>query len=227
MTRSLVRCGIFGLASTVAAAVTVLVPGAAAADTRAPSAPMNLHVQKLSFTSATVAWNASTDDSGWVMYQLEANALPRSLLRYGSTTPNKAVTGLKPGLTYTLSVVAVDGARNTSAPASIQFTTPVDNAAPTTPTALRATTANGAVNAIAWNPSTDGSPVRYVLRANGNRIFGTQGTRVTAYELLYLDCVVLPGATYTLTVEALDVHDNVSGRSAPVTVTFPSLTANP
>jgi predicted phage tail protein len=221
MTMSLVRCGIRGLASTVAVVVTVLAPGVAAADERVPSVPVNLHVQKLSFTSATVAWNASTDDSGWVMYQLEANALPRSLLRYGSTAPNKTITGLTPGVTYTLSVVAVDGARNTSAPASVQFTTPVDNTAPTTPTGLRAATVNGAVDAIAWNPATDSSSVRYALRANGNRIFGTQGTRVTAFELLYLDCVVLPGATYTLTVEALDVHDNVSGRSLPVTVTFP------
>jgi hypothetical protein len=221
MTRSLVRCGFLGLASTAAIAVTVLAPGVAAADTRAPSVPVNLHVQKLSFTSATVSWNASTDDSGWVMYQLEANALPRSLLRYGSTAPSKTVTGLTPGVTYTLSVVAVDGSKNTSAPASIQFTTPVDTVAPTTPTALRAASVNGAVDTIAWNPSTDASPVRYVLRANGNRIFGTQGTRVTAFELLYLDCVVLPGATYTLTVEALDAHDNVSGRSAPMTVTFP------
>jgi hypothetical protein len=69
----------------------------------------------------------------------------------------------------------------------------------------------------------DDSNVRYVLRASGNRIFGTTGTRVTAIELLYLDCVVQPGSTHTLTVEALDTNNNVSNRSLPVTVTFPKL----
>jgi hypothetical protein len=97
----------------------------------------------------------------------------------------------------------------------------VDDVPPTTPSFLRAVTVNGIVDSIAWSPSTDSSAVRYVLRADGNRIFGTTGTSVTTFELLYLDCVVLPGSTYTLTVEALDAHDNVSGRSLPLTVTFP------
>jgi hypothetical protein len=157
------------------------------------------------------------------MYEVEANALPRSLLRSGSTAPSKAVTGLTPGLTYTISVVAVDGSRNKSAPASLRFTTPVDSTPPTTPTALRAVTDDGILDSIRWNASADGSPVRYILRSNGNRLFGTQATSVTAFELLYLDCVVQPGSTHTLTVEALDANDNVSSRSRPVTVTFPNL----
>lgn len=221
MTMSHVRCVVGGLASTVAVVGTVLVPGVAAADTQAPPAPANLHVQNLSFTSATIAWNPVADDSGWVMYEIEANALPQSLLRFGSTTPSKTVTGLKPGMTYTVSVVAVDGSRNKSAPTSVRLTTPVDTVPPTTPAFLQAVAVNGVVDSITWSPSTDSSPVRYVLRSSGNRIFGTQGTRVTAWELLYLDCVVLPGSTHTLTVEALDAHDNVSARSIPVTVVFP------
>jgi predicted phage tail protein len=199
----------------------MLTPGVAAADTQAPSAPTNLHAQSISFTSATVAWNPSADESGWVMYEIEANALPRSFQRSASTAPSKTITNLLPGLTYTVSVVAVDGSRNKSAPASFQFTTPVDTTPPTTPTFLRAAVANGAVDAIAWNASTDSSAVQYVLRSSGNRIFGTTRTSLTVYELLYIDCVVLPGSTHSLTVEALDAHNNVSGRSAPLTVTFP------
>jgi hypothetical protein len=180
-------------------------------------------VQNLSFTNATIAWQPSADNSGWVMYEVEANALPRSLQRYGSTGSSKTVTGLTPGVTYAVSVVAVDASRNRSAPATIRLTTPVDNAPPTTPAFLRAVTVNGAVDAITWSPSTDSSTVSYVLRSSGNRIFGTRGTRVTTLELLYLDCVVLPGSTHTLTVEALDFHNNVSARSQPLTVTFPAL----
>jgi hypothetical protein len=223
MPTNLARCGIAGIASAVTLAGMVLAPGVAAADTRAPAAPTNLHIQNLSPTSATFAWSPSSDDSGWVMYGVEASSLPRSLVRLGSTTPSKTVAGLVPGLTYTGSVVAVDGSRNTSAPASIRFTTPVDNTPPTTPTALRATTVNGFVDSITWDAVTDSSAVTYVLRSSGNRLFGTLGTRVTAFDLLYLDCVVAPGSTHTLTIEALDAQNNMSGRSRPVTVTFPNL----
>lgn len=224
MSMSLVRCGIGGLVSTTAALGSVLAaPGVATADTRSPVAPANLHIQNISSTNVALAWSPSTDDSGWVMYEVEANALPRSLVRYGSTAPNKTVTGLTPGLTYTVSVVAVDGAGNRSAPASVQVVTPVDTTPPTTPARPRVVTTNGVMDSIAWDTSTDSSPVRYVVRSSGSRLFGTAGTRVTAFELLYLDCVVLPGSTHTLTVEALDSNNNVSDRSVPVTVVFPEL----
>jgi predicted phage tail protein len=218
MPSNLARCGIGALATTVAALLT---PGVATADTQAPAVPTNLHVQTLLFTNATLAWNPSADDSGWVMYEIEAKSSAQSLVRLGSTTARKTVNGLKPGLTYTVTVVAVDGARNKSAPATIEFTTPVDRTPPTVPTLLQAATANGVVDAITWQPSADSSAVRYVLRSSGNRIFGTAGTRVTVHTLLYLDCVVLPGSTHTLTVEALDAFDNVSARSRTITVTFP------
>jgi hypothetical protein len=200
----------------------VLLPGVAAADAQAPPAPTNLRVQELSFTSVTLAWNPSADDSGWVMYEVEANALPRSLLRYGSIEASKAISGLTPGLTYTASVVAVDGSHNRSAPTSVQFTTPVDSTPPTTPTGLRGVTASGTVDSITWNASADSSAVLYVLRSGNNIIHGTARTSVTASELVYL-CVVAPGSTHTLTVEARDAHNNISGRSSPLTVTFPHL----
>lgn len=216
-----IHCGLGAFAVVLAAVSTVLTPGVAVADTQAPPAPTNLRVQNLSFTSVTLSWNASADDSGWVMYEVEASAQSQSLLRYGAISPSKTITGLTPGLTYTASVVAVDGSRNTSAPVTVRFTTPVDSTPPTTPSFLQAAMVNGTVDALSWGASSDSSAVRYVLRSSGYRIFGTTATRVTAFELLYLDCVVLPGSTHTLTVEALDAHDNVSGRSAPVTVTFP------
>ncbi len=221
MSRSLVRCGIGAVASTVAVLGTVLVPGVAAADTQAPPAPTNLRVQNRTFTSATLSWSPSADNSGWVMYEVQASALPRSLVRFGSTTPSKTVTGLTPGLNYTVSVVALDGSGNRSAPASIPLTTAVDSAPPTTPGFLRAATANGLVSSLSWGASADASAVRYILRSSGLRLFGTTATSVTARQLLFLDCVVQPGSTHSLTVEALDAFNNVSGRSSPVTVTFP------
>jgi hypothetical protein len=220
MSKSLVRCGIGAVASTVAVLGTVLVPGVAAADTQAPPAPTNLRVQSISFTSATVSWSPSADDSGWVMYEVEANAAPRSLVRFGSTTTSKTITGLMPGVNYTVSVVALDGSGNRSAPASIPLSTGVDSTAPTTPSFLSAATRNGVVDSLSWGASADASAVRYILRSSGNRLFGTTATSVTARQLLDL-CVVQPGSTHSITVEALDAFNNVSRRSSPVTVTFP------
>ncbi|HEV2783511.1 MAG TPA: fibronectin type III domain-containing protein [Actinophytocola sp.] len=224
MSMRFIRGGIGGLASTIAAAVLVLAPGStsAAADTGSPSAPTDLHVQSVSFTSVTLGWNPAADDSGWVMYEAEANALPRSLQRFASTEPRTTITGLIPGLPYTASVVAVDGSRNSSAPASVQFTTPVDATPPTVPGNLRATPTVAPVDVIAWDASTDSSRIRYVIRSSGSFLTATYGTSVTAWDLLYLDCVVLPGSTHTLTVEAQDDFTNVSARSGAVTVTFPN-----
>lgn len=221
MSTSPMRRGIGALASTIAVAGTVLVPGVAAADTQAPPAPENLRVQNLSFTSVTLAWSPSADDSGWVMYEIEANALPRSIQRFGSTEPSKTVTGLVPGLSYTVSVVAVDGSRNVSAPASVQFTTPVDGTPPTAPNILQTRSVNGVVESLSWSPSADSSTVRYILRSSGSRIYGTTRTTVTADELLDT-FIIAPGSTHSITVEAVDVHNNVSSRSLPVTVTFPN-----
>jgi hypothetical protein len=223
MSGKIVRGGIAGLATTIAAVGSALLPGVAeaASDTTAPATPSNLRVQNVSPTSATFTWSPSTDNSGWVMYEVEASALPSSLQRFGATEPSKTVTGLEPGLTYTASVVAVDSAQNRSAPVSVQFSTSVDATPPTTPTNLRAATVNGAVDSISWGASADSSAVTYVLFSGANRIFGTTKTSVTAHELLYLDCVVAPGSTHTLTVQARDAFDNVSGRSGPITVTFP------
>jgi hypothetical protein len=193
-----------------------------AADTQAPPEPTNLRIVSLSFTSVSLAWNPVVDNSGWVEYEVEVAALPRSMLRYASITSGKTVDGLVPGLGYTASVVAVDGARNRSAPVSVRFTTPVDSTPPSTPSFLRAVTVDGRLDSITWGASTDASPVRYILRSGGNFVFGTTGTRVTAQELLFLDCVVRPGSTHSLTVEAHDAHDNVSDHTIPVTVTFPS-----
>ncbi|HEX2291335.1 MAG TPA: fibronectin type III domain-containing protein [Pseudonocardiaceae bacterium] len=220
----LTRGSTAGLVPTIAAIGTLIAPGVAAAqaDTQPPSAPTQLRVQDVSFTSATFTWSPSTDASGWVMYEVEASALPRSLQRFGSTEPRKTVTGLVPGLTYTASVVAVDGAGNRSAPASTQFTTPVDATPPTTPTNLRAVTVDGTLDTIVWNAATDRSALRYVVRSSGNWLYGTRSTSVTTFDLLYIVCVVPPGSTHTLTVEAMDEHLNVSARSNPLTVTFPS-----
>lgn len=196
-------------------------PATAADDVTPPTAPSGLHVRDLSFTSVTLDWNPSTDDSGWLLYETEVSA-PNDAQRYAALEPTKSYTNLLQGTTYTATVVAVDGAHNRSASVSVQFTTPVDSTPPTTPQNLRAVTHDGVLEALEWEPSTDNTnKIVYTLRTDAGPIYSTSGTRVTAQEILDR-FTVAPGDTVTVTVQARDASGLLSGKSGPVTVTFPS-----
>jgi hypothetical protein len=192
-------------------------------DTTPPSAPKNLRVQSVSFTTATLTWSESADDSGWLQYETEVAASSQDVHRYAALEPMKSYTGLRQGLTYTASVVAVDAAHNKSAPVTLRFTTPVDTTAPSTPTSLRAVKSGGDLDVIVWNASTDNSgDVSYTLYSGSNPIYWTDDTRVSVFDLLFTLCVVNPGSTHTLTVQARDPSNHLSQRSQPLTVTFPN-----
>jgi hypothetical protein len=211
------------LALTATALTATMAPGTAVAstDTTPPTTPINLRVPNLSFSTVTLAWGASTDDSGWVIYEAEVKSLPRVLQRYAAFEPTKTFTGLQQGLTYTASVVAVDGALNRSAPVSIQFTTPVDTSAPTAPSNLRVV-ADASYGTLAWNPAVDDSDsLVYLIYADGTPIHGSNLPHVTIADLVFTYCVVDPGSTHSLTVRARDPGGNLSPPSEPLTVTFP------
>jgi fibronectin type III domain protein len=222
MTRKHVRGSIVGFTSALAAAGAVLAPGVAAGDTIAPSTADNLRVEKVSVSSATLRWDAADDNAGWVMYEVEANALPQDLQRNAAFEPTKTFSNLKPELTYTASVVTVDGAGNRSGPVSVRFTTSVDSTAPTAPTNLHTVTSGGQVQAIAWNASTDQSTIQYMV-FSGPHLIATSGTnQVTSDFLINGVCTVEPGSTHSISVQARDRFNNVSGRTGPITVTFPA-----
>jgi len=199
---------------------TAPAPSVAAEDSTPPSPPTNLQVQRLSFTEVTLRWSPSTDDSGWLLYEVEVRG-PGYLQSWAALEPTKTFTALPQGVTFTATVVAVDGAHNRSASTSIQFTTPIDTTTPTAPTNLRAVMTNGVLTAIAWDPATDNSTLTYYLFSGGNRIFGGTATSVSVQDLLYVYCIVLPGSTHTLTVQAIDISNHLSTASNTLTVTFP------
>lgn len=212
------------LVVVLAALIGASVPAAAvaAADTEAPTTPTGLSVQHLGFTSVTLAWNPSTDDSGWLLYEVEVQALPTHAQRYAALEPTKTFTGLPMGTTFTATVVAVDGAHNRSSTTSIQFTTPTDVTTPTAPTNLRPVLTGGVLTALAWDPATDDSPLSYRIIADGDFVFGTSGTTVDVFELLFVFCVIEPGSTHTITIRAVDIAHHVSAPSNSLTVTFPA-----
>jgi hypothetical protein len=213
------------LLSLVGAAVVaaLLVPATAnaavPADHTAPTTPTNLHVQSLTFTSVALVWNASTDNSGTVMYDA---TLDPGGLSDRAFDASETFGGLTAGTTYTASVRAVDLAGNTSAAVSVQFTTPARTLPPpTTPTNLRGVFVGGVLQSIAWDPSQHATHVSYILRS-GDTVFHTgSATSVTVSTLESVDCAVVPGGTYTLTVQAISADLDVSARSEPLTVTIP------
>lgn len=98
---------------------TVIITGTTA-DTQAPTAPTSLTASNIADTSATLSWNASTDNvgvTGYDVYQGTTNI--------GTVTTTSAnITGLTANTSYSFSVRAKDAAGNvSSASNTVTFTT--------------------------------------------------------------------------------------------------------
>jgi chitodextrinase len=96
-----------------------VVIGASAPDTQAPSTPSNVQASSVSQTSATISWNASSDNVGVTGYDVYRGA---TLVSSTSATSFNA-TGLSANTNYTYSVRAKDAAGNVSNAGSVTFTT--------------------------------------------------------------------------------------------------------
>ncbi len=83
-------------------------------DTQPPSAPGGLHSTAAGPGSVSLAWTASTDNTGVVSYDVYRG----SALATTVTTPSAVVTGLAPSTSYTFTVRARDGYDNVSAPSA-------------------------------------------------------------------------------------------------------------
>ncbi|HKN56851.1 MAG TPA: glycosyl hydrolase family 18 protein, partial [Amycolatopsis sp.] len=99
-----------GTASTASAALAVTTNNPAD-DRQAPTAPGNLRSTAADSTSVTLAWNASTDNTGVVSYDVFRG----TTLAATVTTTTAVVTGLSPSTSYTFTVKARDSYDNVSA----------------------------------------------------------------------------------------------------------------
>lgn len=189
------------------ASVSIQFPGGG--DTQAPTGPASLSASATSSSTVQLNWPAAADNVGVTGYRV-----------YRGTTQIAQITalsyldsGLAPGTTYAYQVRAYDAAGNLGAPASASATTPGagDTAAPSVPTGLAATVQKGRKVVLSWNASNDNvGVVGYDLYRNGSLIAGPTGTSSSDR----------PGrGTFTYHVRARDAAGNVSGLSAPVTVT--------
>ncbi|WP_430906902.1 endonuclease [Maribacter sp. 2-571] len=92
-------------------------------DMEAPSAPLNLSVTGVTSNTATIGWDASTDNIGVAEYQLFTE---NTLLANTSATSFQLI-GLLPNTAYEIRIVAVDAAGNSSEASDILSFTTLDS----------------------------------------------------------------------------------------------------
>ena len=88
-------------------------------DTQPPTAPTGLRSTAADSGSVTLSWNASTDNTGVVGYEVTRTGAPAVTVP-GTTAK---ITGLSPSTSYSFTVRAKDGYDNLSAPSSLTVST--------------------------------------------------------------------------------------------------------
>jgi hypothetical protein len=196
----------------VLAVLLVVAPTASAQwgrDRTPPSTPTNVRVTGVTEDSISVAWNASTDNSGRILRYIV-------FYKFGGfyvSGTTKTFTGLVPSFSTDIRVQAVDYAENHSAmSAPVTGTTLPDTTAPTAPGNLRVTTQTLSSVSLAWDRSFDRWGLGYQVLVDGEVAGGTVDQAFRARRLA-------PGSTHTFAVRAYDGR-NFSQPSNTVTVTL-------
>ncbi len=190
-------------------------------DVTPPSTPENIRTTNITVSTISFAWNAANDDVGVTAYRLYKDGSNTAFTT--TTSLSFTITNLSAGRSYEYSVSAVDAAGNESARSqvlTVATPVPIDSTAPTTPSALRATSVTSNRVSIAWNAASDNVAVTgYRLYKNGSSTaFHTTST------LSFTDTGLNPEQSYQYRVSAIDAAGNESSRSAVLTV---STTATP
>jgi chitodextrinase len=176
------------------------------ADTTAPTQPGNLNVASSGATTANVTWTASTDARGVTGYEVWRDGVLRATVSGTSF----ADTGLVGGTTYQYSVIARDGAGNSSTPATASWTQPTpDTTKPSAP--VLSGTATKQKISLSWTASIDNvGVVGYRIYRNG-ALWVSVGSTARSYT------GSRNNKTYSYYVVAYDAAGNVSANSNSIT----------
>ena len=194
--------------------------GAASAvsrDRTPPTTPTNLRITATGPTSISLAWNASTDNSGKFWYIVQGCG---GTIRVDPPQTTFTNSRLAPNRTLSCSVYAVDAAGNRSATSNtVSYTTPPDTTPPSPAPTLTATNVVPTRVSVNWTAAVDNtSQVWYTLFVNG-ATHGSDMIGSLGATLLRLS----PATTYVFKVTARDAYFNVA-ESNVVSVTTPAVT---
>jgi len=195
--------------------------GVAPPDTEAPSVPGNLRVDDPGVDTATLSWDASSDNIHVSGYRLLADGVDA-----GTTTDTtKTFTGLSCGTQHQLGVAAFDPAGNVSAYAYRQATTTSCDRTPPTVALLEpaagATLANTVTLTASAQDDDEVAGVRFTVDG------ASAGPEVTAPPFTALwDARTVSNGAHTLRAVARDRSGNTT-TSAPVAVTVQNSTTTP
>lgn len=185
-------------------------------DTEGPTTPGNPRATQVSFTTASLTWEPSTDNHFLMGYWLSVDG---GTPTFTTNLTSATVRQLDPGKPHTVAVSARDSLGNFSGSATVTFTTLADREAPTAPTNLR-----GNRFILSWDASTDNSgETSYVVFVDGQRTDAESGFDKTSIQFTEFGRGTFPAApgTHTVAVRARDRAGNLSQPSNPITVTVP------
>jgi chitodextrinase len=208
------RRAVAGLIVLVAFAL-LATSATAAPDLNPPTKPGNLRVTAKTLTSVSMAWNASTDNSGNFSYRVRLWGDP-TVVTLAKTQTSYTWTGLRPGVQYYFAVDAVDASGNKSTSDLLVVETMRDVTPPSPPANLGVGTVTASQVSLSWDASTDNSGIIDLYEVNvspfGGNVLSTGATSATVVGLA-------PLTTYTFTVRARDAGWNFSAFSDAVTAT--------
>jgi chitodextrinase len=188
---------------------------AEAADRQPPTAPKSLRVTGFAHYSVSLAWNASTDNSGALTYWIQCSNGYRMSVPMSRTSAT-FTDGVNAGVTHSFQVYAVDGSGNKSKLSNkATVSLPRDTNPPSVPV-LTVTDVGPTHVSLSWS-STDEGPVIYywVYRSDwGNWAFVRDAAARSG-----MANGLSPNTTYAFKAQARDKLNNVSALSAPITVT--------
>ncbi|MCX7922709.1 MAG: fibronectin type III domain-containing protein [Clostridia bacterium] len=180
--------------------------------------PSGLKAVSITETSVRLTWAPPTGGAKVKAYEIYRDGIRLK----AETIPSTTIAGLIPGRIYTFSVKAIDEAGNLTGSSNIlEITTLTDTQAPTAPTNLTVSSVTESAATLTWTAATDNAAVaRYQIYRDGVRIASSSNPTFTATRLI-------PGRTYTFTVNAYDVSGNISEQTPAVSVTTPDDTQPP
>ena len=183
-------------------------------DTIAPTIPQNLEAIAITETSASLSWEAATDNLSVIAYQVFQD----DVLLANVLNTEFEVTQLSSDTEYSFVVYAIDKSDNRSASSEVltltteaaEISSPNDTVSPTRPTNVTVSDSTATQITLNWTAAVDSVGV------TGYRIFQDDVAIDTTQETTYIVTELTPGTRYTFTVSAFDAAENESAVSDPI-----------